>query len=121
MHARITLTLFLLFSVSRILTAQSDPVNRADYKLQAIKTDQAITIDGVLDEDIWSEAEKTSPFFRITPIDTGYAKAQTEVRVAYDEDFIYMGIICYDPTPGKRPAESYRRDWSFGKNDNGPR
>ena len=31
---------------------------------------------------------------------------------------IYMGIICYDPMPGKRPAESYRRDWNFGKNDN---
>lgn len=115
---RLPLTLFLFFSILVITLAQGDPVNRAHYKLQAIKTDQPISIDGLLDEDIWSEAEKTSPFFRITPIDTGYAKAQTEVRVAYDEDFIYMGIVCYDPTPGKRPAESYRRDWSFGKNDN---
>lgn len=69
--------------MSRILSAQNDPINRADYKLQAKKTDQEISIDGVL-----------------------------------DEDFIYMGIICHDPTPGKRPAESYRRDWNFGKNDN---
>ena len=118
MNTRIFVTLFLLFSISILLPAQNDPVNRADYKLQAKKTDQEIRIDGVLDEVIWSMTEKTSPFFRITPSDTGYAKAQTEVMVAYDEDFIYMGIICYDPTPGKRPAESYRRDWDFGKNDN---
>jgi hypothetical protein len=101
-----------------VSNGQNTPVNRSDYRLKALKTDQSIKIDGILDEAIWSKAEKTSPFFRITPIDTGYAKAQTEVMVAYDENNIYMGIICYDPMPGKRPAESYRRDWSFNKNDN---
>ncbi len=118
MNRRIPLSLFLLFVISYLLNGQNTPVNRADYRLQAIETDQTIEIDGILDEPIWSTAEKTSPFYRITPIDTGYAKAQTEVMVAYDDDFIYMGIICYDPMPGKRPAESYRRDWSFMKNDN---
>ncbi|RLD92395.1 MAG: hydrolase, partial [Bacteroidetes bacterium] len=97
---------------------QNTPVNRADYRLQAMETDQTFKIDGILDEEVWSKAEKTSPFFRITPIDTGYAIAQTEVMVAYDDAFIYMGIICYDPSPGRRPAESYRRDWSFNRNDN---
>lgn len=93
-------------------------MNRANYRLQALETDQPVTIDGILDELIWSQAEKTTPFYRITPIDTGFARAQTVVMVAYDAEFIYMGIICYDPTPGKRPAESYRRDWNFMKNDN---
>ena len=118
MRSRIPAILILLFTISIVSNGQNTPINRADFRLQAMETDQAIEIDGLLDEPIWSKAEKTSPFFRITPIDTGYAKAQTEVMVAYDDDFIYMGIICYDPTPGKRPAESYRRDWSFNKNDN---
>ena len=38
--------------------------------------------------------------------------------VAYDETSIYLGITNFDPTPGKRPVESYRRDWSFNSNDN---
>jgi len=38
--------------------------------------------------------------------------------VAYDDAYIYMGIICYDPMPGRRPVESYRRDWNFMRNDN---
>ena len=118
MRSRIPATLILLFVIFIVSHGQNTPVNRADYRLQAMEIDQNIEIDGILDEPVWSQAEKTSPFFRITPIDTGYAKAQTEVMVAYDDDFIYMGIICYDPTPGKRPAESYRRDWSFNKNDN---
>jgi hypothetical protein len=75
-------------------------------------------IDGRLEEEVWSKAERTTSFHRITPIDTGYARAQTEVSIAYDDEFIYMGIVCHDPMPGKRPAESYRRDWNFGSNDN---
>ena len=101
-----------------MLNAQNTPVNRNDYRLHATKISQPVSIDGVLDEEIWSRAEKTTPFFRIQPIDTGYAKAQTEVMVAYDDDNIYFGITNFDPTPGKRPVESYRRDWSFNNNDN---
>ena len=118
MRTRFPAILILLFVISIVSKGQNTPVNRADYRLQAMETDQDFKIDGILDEELWSKAEKTSPFFRITPIDTGYAIAQTEVMVAYDDAFIYMGIICYDPSPGRRPAESYRRDWSFNRNDN---
>ena len=51
-------------------------------------------------------------------MDTGFAQAQTEVKMYYDESNIYMGIICHDTLPGKRPVESLRRDFSFGRNDN---
>ena len=118
MQSKALSILLILFAFSIVSSGQNTPVNRADFRLQAKKTNQYIHIDGILDEGIWSEAEKTGPFHRITPIDTGYARAQTEVMVAYDDAFIYMGIICYDPMPGKRPVESYRRDWSFMKNDN---
>jgi len=118
MRTRIPALLIFLFAISIVSNGQNTPVNRSDYRLQAMETDQIFKIDGILDEELWSKAEKTSPFFRITPIDTGYAIAQTEVMVAYDDAFIYMGIICYDPSPGRRPAESYRRDWSFNRNDN---
>ena len=57
-------------------------------------------------------------FQRVLPTDTGYAAAPTEVRVTYSETTIYIGITCYDPSPGKRPVESLRRDFSFMKNDN---
>ena len=118
MHTRIRAALLILFAIPLMLNAQNTPVNRNDYRLHATKISQPVSIDGVLDEEIWSRAEKTTPFFRIQPIDTGYAKAQTEVMVAYDDDNIYFGITNFDPTPGKRPVESYRRDWSFNNNDN---
>ncbi|MCK4990786.1 MAG: carbohydrate binding family 9 domain-containing protein, partial [Bacteroidales bacterium] len=117
---RSTLPVFLvcLFACAQSLFGQSTPINRDSYRLQAKKTDQPIVVDGVLDEAIWSRAEKTTPFYRILPIDTGFAQSQSEVMIAYDETNMYMGIICHDTMPGKRPAESLRRDFSFPKNDN---
>ena len=104
MRIRTSSILLFLFVFSIVSKGQNTPVNRADYRLQAKKTNENIEIDGLLDESIWSQVEKTSPFYRITPIDTGYAKAQTEVMVAYDDAFIYMGIICWDPMRGERPV-----------------
>ncbi len=118
MRSALLVLLFILFPGFQAVFGQSTTVNREKYRLQVIRTDQPITVDGVLDEEIWSQAEKTSPFYRILPIDTGYAHSQSEVMVAYDQTNIYMGIICHDTMPGKRPAESLRRDFSFGKNDN---
>jgi len=118
MKAAILVFLIGILVFVQPLYGQSTPVNRENFRLHASKIDQKIEVDGILDEAIWSQAQRTTPFYRITPIDTGYARAQTEVMVAYDETNIYMGIICHDTMPGKRPMESYRRDWSFGKNDN---
>lgn len=107
-----------MFTCLQTSIGQTTPINRDSYRLQAKKTDQPIVVDGVLDEAIWSLAEKTTPFFKILPIDTGFAWSQSEVMVAYDETNIYLGIICHDTMPGRRPAESLRRDFSFPKNDN---
>ena len=98
--------------------AQIEPVNRELYKLHISKTISEITIDGHLDEEVWTQAEKTGLFTRILPIDTGYASAQTEVMMCYDELNIYLAVICHDTLPGKRPIESLRRDFNFGRNDN---
>jgi hypothetical protein len=110
----ITLLLFCFYS----LPGQSDAVNRNAYRILAKRTDQPVTVDGILDEPVWLDAEETSPFHRILPIDTGFARAQTEVMMAYDETHFFLGILCHDTMPGKRPMESYRRDWNFGSNDN---
>jgi len=108
--------IFLL--ISSTLFSQSAGINREKYRIAISETDNAINIDGILDEEAWLSAEKADHFQRVLPTDTGFAIAQTEVRLTYTESTLYIGIICYDPTPGKRPVESLRRDFAFGKNDN---
>ena len=100
------------------LLSQSLTPNRDDYRIRAMRVDQPLTLDGELGEDIWAQAERAKDFYRVLPIDTGFASAQTEVMVAYDDNHIYMALISHDTTRGKRPVESLRRDFSFGLNDN---
>ncbi len=118
MRRYIILLSIIIFSGSAIIQGQSKGVNRDKYRINISQTTESINIDGLLDEEVWKKAECTGKFQRVTPTDTGYAIAQTEVRLTYDELNLYLGIICHDPTPGKRPVESLRRDYNFTRNDN---
>jgi hypothetical protein len=109
-------SVFLLFT--NIVAAQTKGVNRGDYRVNISRTNEEIKIDGILDEPVWSSTDVANDFRRVLPTDTGYAAAKTEVRLTYDGSNLYAGIVCYDPTPGKRPVESLRRDFAFTKNDN---
>jgi hypothetical protein len=112
------IALLLIICSSNSVFSQTRGINRDKYKIHITQTDKPINVDGILDEEPWMTAERTREFQRVTPTDTGYAKARTEVMLTYDKSNFYVGIICYDPTPGKRPVESLRRDYTFMKNDN---
>lgn len=99
-------------------SGQSRAVNRDKYVMNIYQTNEKIDLDGILDEDVWKTAERTEKFQRVTPTDTGFAIAQTVVMVTYDETNFYVGAVCYDPTPGKRPVASLKRDFGFTSNDN---
>jgi hypothetical protein len=101
-----------------MLFSQTKGINREKYRINIVKTNSNVNIDGIMDEPVWQSADIASHFQRVLPTDTGYAAAQTEVKVTYNESTLFVGIICYDPTTGKRPVESLRRDFSFMKNDN---
>ena len=75
-------------------------------------------VDGLLEEEAWQLAEKAENFYRVLPIDTGFATAKSVAMLTYDDDHLYVGVIFYDDQPGKRTVESFRRDFSFPKNDN---
>jgi len=114
------LSCLILFTVlgSMNMLAQHKTVNRDNYRIKISKAGFEIKVDGILDEEPWYLADRTGQFTRATPVDTGFAKAQTEAMITYDELNLYVGIICYDPTPGKRIVESLRRDFVMVRNDN---
>jgi hypothetical protein len=108
----------LLFSVGILLYSQERGINRDKYRINILPTCEPIKIDGILDEISWQTSDKAENFIRVTPVDTGFAVAQTTVFITYDKSYIYLGAICLDPSSGKRPVESLRRDFEFNRNDN---
>jgi hypothetical protein len=112
------LSITLLLCFTSILSGQSKGINRGKYRIGITKTNNTINVDGILDEPEWSSTDIATHFQRVLPTDTGFAIAQTQVKVTYNESTLFVGIVCYDASPGKRPVESLRRDFNFMKNDN---
>ena len=65
----------------------------ADYRLAIQKASSPIIIDGIMDEEAWSDAEVATDFFMITPMDTSFAQVKTDVRMSYDKDHLYLLVI----------------------------
>lgn len=85
------------------------------YSIAARKTDTRIKIDGDLSDPAWSQAGTASSFWEKFPGNTGKAARETEVRLLFDKDFIYISAVCYDP--GKPVIPSLKRDRSFYEAD----
>lgn len=59
------------------------------------RLEEDIHIDGVLDEQVWSEAVSLDGFWDYLPVDERPAQDSTEVLVWYAPTAIYFGIRCY--------------------------
>ena len=104
------LGLFLLLSSS--LQAQNP-----DKRLFAKYTNEPISLDGVLDEEIWQSADITDSFWQYFPTDSVQAKHQTTVRIVYDDQTLYVGIHADAPN-GNYVVSTLKRDFGGTSNDN---
>ncbi|NJL75709.1 MAG: carbohydrate binding family 9 domain-containing protein [Saprospiraceae bacterium] len=81
-------------------------------------TNQPITIDGQLSESQWEQAQIATDFWQYFPFDTSISKLNTEMRVMYDEEFIYFGAIMYNIDQERSYiTPSLRRDFRGEAND----
>jgi hypothetical protein len=78
---------------------------------------EAITLDGRLDEPVWSRAVPGGDFIQFDPDNGRPATEQTEVRIAFDANALYLGITCYDSEPDRWIAYQRRRDESLWSDD----
>ncbi len=58
--------------------------------------DQAITMDGVLDDPVWAMADTGFGFLQHEPDRFGRASVPTTFKVVYDRDAIYFGVACWE-------------------------
>jgi hypothetical protein len=67
----------------------------SDRLFDAIRSADNIKIDGILNEDAWNVPRTKSEFTQITPNAGAASTENTEVRVIYDDEAIYIGAHCY--------------------------
>lgn len=111
--------LLLLLSIILIsISSFSQKINES-FQFNIKKTDTKIKIDGVLDDEAWSKTDIAKDFWMMTPMDTSQSLTPTEVRLTYDDNFLYISAICHEKIKNKGfVVESLKRDFNFGNNDN---
>src|SRR5512140_273152 len=82
---------------------------------RAVRTRDAIRIDGRLDEAAWATAPVTDGFTQIDPEEGKPASQRTEVRVLYDDAALYVGVRLHDS--GRIVGRLGRRDMPLGDSD----
>ncbi len=88
---------------------------KQQYQLHINKTTEKIKVDGELTEQVWSTAEAAKDFWIKFPTDDAKAKASTIVKMAYDNNFLYVAATCYDSLP--LVAQSLKRDSRIRESD----
>lgn len=76
----------------------------------------AIEVDGYIDEGVWAQATLISGFVQQEPVEGAAPEADTEVRVLFAEDAVYVAARMWDDAPERIGTQLVRRD-GFGAFD----
>ena len=96
---------------------QEPPAERREMTALRLDEDERIVLDGVLDEEVWQRAEPAADFLQQEPDIGSPATEGTEVRVVYNRQRMYLGVICFDSEPEMLIGYQRRRDEALGSDD----
>ncbi len=105
--------------------AQSQPISPAvgvplatTPAATAVAVAEGPTLDGnVLDDVVWQQAPVATGFWQEQPDEGQSASENTEVRMIFTRDTLYVGVVCYDRNPASIIMSDSRRDADLDDTD----
>jgi len=109
--------LSLLVLPAGLLAQASTSNDPAAPVAEARRTAAAPAIDGLLDEPAWASVPAVSEFRQKDPTEGAPASEATQVRILYDDSFLYIGVHLLDSDPSLIRASELRRDNELESDD----
>ncbi|MEX2466595.1 MAG: DUF5916 domain-containing protein [Gemmatimonadota bacterium] len=79
--------------------------------VRAIRLEEPLVLDGVLDEDVYRENQPFGGFIQVVPQAGASASERSEIWVGFDETHMYVSCRCWDAAaPSEWLANELRRD-----------
>ncbi len=78
---------------------------------------ESVTLDGRLDEPFWKHIAPAKAFRQREPNEGAPARQSTEVRITYNRNNLYLGVLLYDSNPDGIIGFEKRRDASLRSDD----
>ena len=76
-----------------------------------------LNLDGKVDEDFWLSIPPSGGFRMTVPVEGGEPSQKTEIRIAFDEENLYISAIMFDTDPSGIKAYQKKRDASLRTDD----
>ncbi|HRR08309.1 MAG TPA: DUF5916 domain-containing protein [Rhodothermales bacterium] len=105
-------TLVFLASLHLLRAQNTQPLIAAHF------TEEKITVDGQLNEAIWQSITPETDFRQRQPSEGQPGTEKSELRIAYDRDNLYFGLVFYDKEPHLIRANVFDRGGRIDKDDN---
>ena len=116
---RIACLAVLVGVASVVMTsAQSPDVPRPGGRAAtALRTPEAIHVDGRLDESAWQRARPIGVLRQREPVENAELSEETIVRVLFNDDALYIGIVNQDRSPREIVSTQLTRDANLDVDD----
>ena len=101
---------------ARLMLASSAFAQDAN-RFEARRITSRISVDGILDESAWAGAAPIGEILQREPKPGEKATEQTEVKILYDAENLYIGVVCYDSEPSRIVATQMARDADLSADD----
>ena len=95
--------------------AQKNPILGYPKDLTISRTITPIHVDGMLDEMEWQKLIKANHFAEHFPYHTSLARQQTEIRLCFDDNYLYIEATCFQPQ--RYTVQTLKRDLLDGMSD----
>jgi hypothetical protein len=108
---KILICLLIVIFSCEYLTAENG-------RISAYRTEEKIVLDGQLYEKAWSDVVRISNFTQRELNNGSTPSEKTEVGIVYNDNYLYIGVWCYDSNPAEIISTQMQRDFSWGVDDN---
>lgn len=109
---------FVSILFESVYAQEIDPDQLRLKEIYAARVQTPPVLDGLLDDEVWKNVVPESDFLQWRPYNLKPPAEKTEVRLVYDDNYIYVGVNCLTSKPEKIVGRLGRRDsWqeSFGE------
>ncbi len=97
-----------------VLSAGSAPAAVPEGEIRAVRVSEGPAVDGRLDDPVWQSVPAIAGFLMVEPRPGDEPSERTEARVLYDDNSLYIGVMCYDSEPSRISANTMAHDSGGG-------
>src|SRR4030095_750953 len=91
-------------------SAQTGPSHQTVPTVHSVKATAPIVVDGLLNDEVWLRAPAVTSFTQREPEEGKPVSEPTEMRIAYDDNALYVAATMHDREPTRIARQLARRD-----------